>query len=135
MEETHYYREALLFIGMLLFAACQPEEKYVQEGIKEDMITKSKEWYNLTIEKDIQFCSTRAASDMPVKPEWSYLSYGENSKSRPYENIKLSELKAFEEAMKKQKTWEVQWEQPKYKNSKKYAEILLAVPFELLYPE
>lgn len=65
---------------------------------------------------------------------WDY-DCKKNSKSRPYENIKLSELKAFEEAMKKQKTWDVQWEQPKYKNSNRYAEILSAVPFELLYPE
>lgn len=65
---------------------------------------------------------------------WDY-NYKKQFKSRPYENIKLSELKAFEEAMKKQKTWDVQWEQPKYKNSNRYAEIIGAIPFELLYPE
>lgn len=92
MKETHYHREVLFFIGMLFFAACQPEEEYVQEGINEDIIDKAKEWYNSAIKTDIQFCSTRAASGMPVKPEWSYLSYEENSKYRVLEVGLISEF-------------------------------------------
>lgn len=59
---------------MLLFTTCQVKEEYIQEGINEDIINKSKEWYNSTIKNDIQFSSTRAASDIPVKLEWSYLT-------------------------------------------------------------
>lgn len=61
--------------------------------------------------------------------------YNVQPESRPYECIKLSELKALEEAIKKYKTWDVQWLDPKYKNSNKYVELRSSVPFGNLYSE
>lgn len=60
--------------------------------------------------------------------------YKTQPESRPYECIKLSELKVLEDVITK-KIWDTHWLNPKYKNSNKYAELTLAVPFELLYPE